>query len=332
MIAFLFKRGLGIVGLIAAMTFIVFVLQQIVPGDPARAVAGPNAPAEVVAAKRAELGLDLPVYIQYGRYVGRLLRGDMGLSIRTGHPVARDLATFLPASLELMFVALLIGAAMGAAVSLSAYMTGLGGFLRLGLVAGASAPVFLVALGLLLAFWFQLDWLPGDGRISRSEAFEGPTGFLLLDAVLAGRPRALLDAIAHIVLPALTLAIPVAVAIARTFSSALLGVMRSNYIRTARSKGLSPLRVVVRHGIRNAAQSPLSMLALQLGMLFANILVVERIFGWPGLGLYMVQAFAAADLPAIMGVSIAFALIYTIANIVVEILQAIADPRLRQSS
>jgi peptide/nickel transport system permease protein/dipeptide transport system permease protein len=331
-IAFLFKRGLGIVGLIAAMTFIVFVLQQIVPGDPARAVAGPNAPAEVVAAKRAELGLDLPVYIQYGRYVGRLLRGDMGLSIRTGHPVARDLATFLPASLELMFVALLIGAAMGAAVSLSAYMTGLGGFLRLGLVAGASAPVFLVALGLLLAFWFQLDWLPGDGRISRSEAFEGPTGFLLLDAVLAGRPRALLDAIAHIVLPALTLAIPVAVAIARTFSSALLGVMRSNYIRTARSKGLSPLRVVVRHGIRNAAQSPLSMLALQLGMLFANILVVERIFGWPGLGLYMVQAFAAADLPAIMGVSIAFALIYTIANIVVEILQAIADPRLRQSS
>ncbi len=332
MIAFILRRVFGIVGLIAAMTFIVFVLQQIVPGDPARAFAGPNAPAEVVAAKRTELGLDLPVYVQYARYVSRLLRGDMGLSIRTGHPVARDLATFLPASLELIFVALLIGGAIGAAVALSAYMTGLGAILRVGLIAGSSAPVFLVALGLLLAFWFQWDLLPGDGRISRSEAFAGPTGFLLLDAVITGRPRALFDAIAHILLPALTLAMPVAVAVARTFSSSLLGVMRSNYIRTARSKGLSPLRILVRHGIRNAAQSPLSMLTLQLGMLFANILVVERIFGWPGLGLYMVQAFASADLPAIMGVSVAFALIYTIANIAVEILQAIADPRLRQIS
>jgi peptide/nickel transport system permease protein/dipeptide transport system permease protein len=333
MIGFLIARLLGIIGIIAAMTFVVFVLQQVVPGDPARAFAGPNAPAEVVQAKRTELGLDRPLHVQYLRYLGRLAHGDLGRSIRTNHSIASDITTFLPASLELIAAALVLGLFLGFGVALSSYVAGGGSsLLRFILIASSSAPVFLVAIGLLLVFWFGLAWLPGNGRISRALAFTGPTGFLILDAILTGRFSVLADVIRHLLLPALTLSLPVSVAVARTLSSSLTTVMRSNYIRTARSKGLSAVDVVLRHGLRNAIQSPLQMMALQLGMLFANILIVERIFGWPGLGLYMVQAFAASDLPVIMGVAVAFALIYTAANIVVDLLQALADPRLRRVS
>ena len=329
MTAFLAARLLGILGVIAAMTLVVFILQQVAPNDPARALAGPNAPAEVVAQKRIELGLDRPVLMQYALYMQRLARGDLGRSIRTGSPVAADVAKYLPASLELIIAALALGSLGGVLVSLATLVYETAGGLRLALIALASVPIFLGAYALLLIFWFGLGWLPGDGRLSRAFAIEGPTGFVLLDTAVAANAAAFADSLAHLILPAVTLAAPVAVAISRTFSSALQSVLRSDYIRTAQSKGLGPVHVVLRHGVRNALQAPLSMLGLQLGMTFANILVVERIFGWPGLGLYMVQAFASSDLPAILGVSIAFAAIYTLFNLGLDLVQAWADPRIR---
>ena len=158
--------------------------------------------------------------------------------------------------------------------------------------------------------------------------FAGPTGFNLIDGILAGRPEVSLDALPHMILPALALALPIAVAVGRSLNGALHDVMRQAYIRTARGKGLSETEVLLRHGLRNAASAPLAMIGLQVGLLFGNLLVVERVFGWPGLGLYTVQAFASADLPAVLGVSMVFGTFYILVNTLIEIGQSLADPRI----
>lgn len=329
MIGFLFRRLAGLAFVIVAMTFTVFVLQQVIPADPVRAVVGPNAPEAVVAARRAELALDQPLPVRYARYVAGLLQGDLGRSIRTNRPVAAEIARLLPATLELVASGLVLGTVLALVLALPDLAPRLRWLARTLLLSGASAPIFLLAILLLLLFWFQLGWLPGDGRISSRLAVEGPTGFLLLDCVIAGRWDSLADALRHLALPALTLAMSVAVAIGRTLASSLQGVMRQDYMRTARAIGLTPTAMVVRHGLRNAAQAPLAMLGLQTGMMFANILVVERIFGWPGLGLYMVQALAIPDIPAVLGVALCFGVTYVLVTLLVDLAQAWADPRLR---
>jgi len=194
-------------------------------------------------------------------------------------------------------------------------------------VGGASAPIFLLALLLLLLFWFRLDWLPGSGRLSIRDFSTGPTGILTLDGILIGRLDVTWDALLHLILPGLALALPIAVAVGRTLRSSLVNVLRQNYIRTAYSKGLTDARVVIRHAFRNASTAPLAMIGLQVGLLFANILIVERIFAWPGLGLYTVQALGSSDLAAVLGVSLVFGGSYVVINAVIDLLQAWADPR-----
>ena len=199
--------------------------------------------------------------------------------------------------------------------------------IRLAMVGVGSTPIFLSALLLAYFFWFRLDWLPGAGRLADRD-FAGPTGLNVIDGILAGRPEISIDALRHMILPALALALPIGVAVGRSLNGALHDVMSQAYIRTARGKGLSETRVLLRHGLRNAATAPLSMLGLQIRLLFGNLLVVERVFGWPGLGLYTVQAFASADLPAVLGVAIVFGILYILANTLIEIGQSMADPRI----
>lgn len=327
---FLLARLLGLVAVLAVMAAVVFALGAIVPADPARAVAGPNAPQATLDAVRADLGLDDPLPVQFGRFLGRLLQGDLGTSVRTRQPVLSDIADFAPASLELMAAALLLGLLLGIAAALAQRLVRGGGVLRLALLSLGSVPVFLMALLLLLLFWYGLDWLPGGARIG-IRRFEGPTGFMVLDGILLGRPEVVGSALAHLALPALTLAVPVAVALARSIDSSLATTMAQPFVRTLRGKGLSEGTILVRHAARNAAAGPLAMLGLQVGLLFANLLLVERIFAWPGLGLYTVQAFASSDLPAVLGVSLAFGAFYVLVNILVDLAQALIDPRLRLS-
>jgi peptide/nickel transport system permease protein/dipeptide transport system permease protein len=196
------------------------------------------------------------------------------------------------------------------------------------LLATGSAPIFLTALLLAYVLWFKLGWLPGSGRLS-ARGFTGPTGLNVIDGVLAGRFDVSLDALRHLILPAVALSLPIAVAVGRSLTSALREVLQQPYIRTARGEGLSELHVVVRHGLRNAASAPLAMIGLQVELLFGNLLIVERVFAWPGLGLYMVQAFVSSDLPAVLGVSLVFGAIYIVVNVAVEIAQSLADPRIR---
>jgi ABC-type dipeptide/oligopeptide/nickel transport system permease component len=328
MIAFVLRRLAALVGVLLVMSFIVFVLQSVIPADPARAVAGPNAPAETVEALRERMGLNDTLFEQYGRFLLDLGQGDLGTSVRTRQPVLDDILSYAPASAELMLAALLIGIGVGGGIALLQSVGSRGGGLRLLLLALGSVPIFLSALLLAYVVWFQLDLLPGAGRIG-IRRFEGPTGFFVLDGLLLGRPEASLSALRHLALPAFTLALPIAVAMARSLGGSLATVMKQGYVRTAQGKGLGPGTVVWRHGLRNAAAAPLAMIGLQVGLLFANLLIVERIFAWPGLGLYTVQAFASSDLPAVLGVSMVFGAFYIVVNAIIDILQSIADPRVR---
>lgn len=327
MLPYLARRSVSLVVVLLAMSFIVFCLQSIIPADPARAIAGPTAPAATVETVRQQLGLDDPMIVQYGRFLSQLVRGDLGMSVRTRQPVTEDVRKYLPASAELALVALVFGIALAGLLALVQNTMQKSGWVKLAIVAAGSTPIFLSTLLLVYFLWFRLGWLPGAGRLS-IRRFSGPTGFNLLDGFLVGRPEVSLDALLHLILPALALALPIAVAVGRSLNGALHDVMKQTYIRTGRGKGLSETAIVLRHGLRNAASAPLAMIGLQVGLLFGNLLIVERVFSWPGLGLYTVQAFATSDLPAVLGVSLVFGTFYILINIVVEVSQSLADPRI----
>ncbi|WJH37973.1 ABC transporter permease (plasmid) [Aliirhizobium terrae] len=320
------KLGSGIITLLL-MTFVVFCLQSVVPSDPARLIAGPAAPAATIEALRTQMGLDDDIVTRYGRFLADLMKGDLGTSIRTRQPVLSDIAKYAPATLELAVVAMVIGILAAAALAVLQATYPALRILRLSFAGIGSAPVFLTSLLFVYLFWFHLGWLPGSGRLD-VRGFSGPTGLLIVDTLASGDLPLFGDALAHLVLPACVLAAPIAVAIGQVLTSSLLDVMRQGYIRTARGKGLRLITVVMRHGLRNAANSALTMSGLQVRLLFGNILVVERIFGWPGLGMYTVQALSYSDFTAILGVALILGAIYITVGTLVEMAQRIADPRI----
>jgi peptide/nickel transport system permease protein len=263
--------------------------------------------------------------------MGRLAQGDLQSSLRTRNAVADDLATFAPATLELALVSAALAAALGAGLGLLLA----GGrraarLVRLALVAGASVPAFLTGLLAIVVFYSGLHLLPASGRVSDTLVLpDGPTKLLLVDSLLHAQPNLFLSALAHLVLPAFTLALLPALAIARTLSTSLDRVLREDYVRTARSKGLRERTVLLRHALRNAAGPALTMGGLQFGLLLGGIVVVEQIFAWPGLGLYLDQSIAYADFPAITGTTLLLGTAYVLVNFFVDLAQAWADPRIR---
>ncbi len=328
MLRFALWRALGLVAVLIALTFAVFLLRSVIPVDPARVAAGPNAPASEVESFRAQLGLNKPLLVQYGDYLGQLARGNLGVSPITHNPVQSDIGQFLPASAELIGFALILALVLAIVLALAQTLLPHSAWLRVLLVGGASAPIFLTGLLALYFLWYKLHWFPNGGRTNISDAPTGPTKFLTIDGLLAGRPDVTINALWHLFLPALCLAIPAGVAIGRQLRSALHNVLREDYARTARSKGLTEAQVVRRHGLRNASSAALSMTGLQIGLLFATILIVEPIFSWPGLGLYTVQALGQSDLTAVLGVAIVFGAAYVIINALIDVGQVLLDPRI----
>jgi peptide/nickel transport system permease protein len=330
MMKFLSGRVIGMIVVLLVLAFVVFCLQRYTPADPVRVKIGANAKPEVVAAERHRLGYDQPLPVQYFDYVKGLLHGDLQDSLRTRHAVTTDLGTYVPATLELTVTALLIALVLGLllGVASAARMRG-GGLLRLGMVAGASAPVFLLALLGLLLFYRRLHWLPANGRTKYTDAPTGPTRLLTVDSLLHGRFDVFRDAVRHLILPAFCIAIGPAVAIGRTLRSGIVHSLRSDYVRTARAKGLRERTVLLRHTLRNSSGAALSMTGLQVGLMFAGVVVVESIFAWPGIGFYTVQSIPRLDFPAIAGVTLLLGAAYVVVNTAVDILQGVADPRLR---
>lgn len=315
------------------VSVLTFFIAHVVPGDPVLVALGEHAREEQIVAYRRAYGLDRPVPVQYAVYLARLTRGDFGVSIRTRRPVLDDLREFLPATIELggaaWLVALLLGIPAGilSAVFKDRIFDHLS---RLGALIGASFPVFWLGLLLLGVFYYRLRWLPGPGRLD--VVISPPplrTGFLLADAVFAGNGEAFQNALRHLVLPALTLGLFSTAVIARMTRSAMLEVLYQDYIRTARAKGLREWRVVALHALKNAMIPTLTIIGISFGSLLSGAVLTETIFAWPGLGRYATASAISLDFPAVMGVTLIVAVVYTQVNLIVDLIYARLDPRVR---
>ncbi|HVW80979.1 MAG TPA: ABC transporter permease [Mycobacteriales bacterium] len=326
---FAVERITALFAVLLALTAVVFVLERKVPANPVRALLGTSASAAAVAAKKHQLFLDRSLPTQYWHFLTGAIRGNLGTSLHTRRPVMADIRSFLPATVELALTAAVIAAVLGIGVGLLT-ARGRGRGTRLSLLAAASVPQFLLGLLFLIIFYSKLHWLPGQGRLSSGvTAPSGPTGMYTVDALLHGDFSTYFNALEHLLLPALTLAIIPSVAIARTLRSSLQTTLRSDYIRTARAKALTERAVLVRHALRNSAQAPLTMAGLQVGLMLSGVVIVEDIFSFPGLGLYTVRSIATFDLPAVAGVCLVLGAMYVVINAFVDLAQAWADPRVR---
>jgi peptide/nickel transport system permease protein len=330
MLRFILKRLAGMIAVLLVLTAIMFLLNRIAPTDQAKIILGPNATPAAVAAENHKLWLDRPLPVQYEHYLLDVVQGNFGESLRTHRPVLTDLGSYLPATIELAVFGMLFALILALILAVLSTIQWRGASLiRLALVGGASVPTFLLGLGFIIIFFGKLNWLPPSSQTSYFNPPTGPTGFLLIDSLIAGNPAMFADAIRHIILPALCISIGPAVAIGRILRSSLLANMNSDYARTARAKGLTEYAVLLRHGLRNSVGPALAMAGLQMGLMFAGVVVIEDIFAWPGIGYYTAQSIPAGDFPGVAGVTLVIGVAYVVINAIVDIVQAIADPRIR---
>jgi len=325
---FLLLRLAALVGLLFVLSLLLFVLQEISGADPV-AASMPHAEQSVIEAKRHALGLDDPAPTRYLRYVGDLLHLDLGTSFRTHHPVMSDIKTYLPPTVELVLTSLVIALALALLFSVSSVLRWPGsGLYRGALFVGSTTPTFLLGIFGLIVFYQDFGLLPASGAVSDPDAVPSGTGFVLIDSLTHGDLGLFGDALQHLLMPALALAIGPALAIGRIFRSSILATLDSDFVRTARAKGLTERSVLVRHVLRNSVNGALSMTGLHLGFMFAGVLVVESVFSRPGMGSYLGASLGVSDFPAVAGVTFVLATIYIVTNTVVDILQGIADPRI----
>jgi peptide/nickel transport system permease protein len=326
MITYLSKRLAITLVLLFVLSAIIYLLQSISPGDPVKAYLGANASSADVLAERHRLGLDQPTIVRFARFLAGLIHGDLGVSFRTHRPVLADFSSYLPATIELVVFAFLLTILMAVIFAFSAALRIPGGSVYRGiLLIGATAPPFLLAIGGIVLFYQELDWLPASGQ---GPDDPGPTGFLVIDTLAQGNMLGLASTLQHLLLPGLVLAIAPAISIGRILRSSLESTLSADYVRTARSKGLGRGRVLMKHVLRNSIGPAISMSGLQLGFMFAGVVVVEQVFSWPGIGNYLASSIPVSDFPAIAGVTLVLGTIYIITNAVVDLLQAAADPRL----
>lgn len=333
---FIIRRLLLLIPLLIGVTLVVFIISHTVPSDPVNAALGQNAVAnpELVEAFKIRWGLDQPLYVQYLTYLKNLLQGDLGQSISTHQSVINDLARYLPATIELattaIILAVLIGVPFGV-ISAVKRNTWLDQGSRVLSLVGVSAPVFWLALLGLYVFYSWLGWLPGPGRLDiGTEPPPHVTGLYTIDALLAGDLALFFEAVSHLVLPSVVLACYSMGLITRMTRSSMLDVISQDYVRTARSKGLHEMKVILEHSFRNALIPTITVLGLAYGNLLSGTVLTEKIFSWPGIGQYAYKASTSLDFPAIMGVTMLIAFIFIGVNLLVDIAYVYLDPRLRQ--
>lgn len=326
------KRLPGMVLVVLGVTLITFIISHLIPGDPARLIAGERATDEIVASIRARLGLDLPLYRQYWNYMAALVQGDLGTSIRTGRPVLDDIAAFFPATLELALVALVLAVVLGIPLGvLSAVYRNrpLDHLVRTVSVTGISTPAFWLGLGLIILFYGKLGWLPGGGRLAQGMAPPTDiTGLYLVDSLLTGNMPVFRSALEHMLLPAITLGFVHLGVVARQIRSAMLEQLGEDYVRTARAFGIAPWSVVLRHALPNALIPSVTVLGLALGDLLYGAVLTETVFGWPGMGAYVVDSIQALDFPAVMGFAVVVSVVYVVLNLLVDLAYRWIDPRI----
>jgi peptide/nickel transport system permease protein len=335
MIKFILRRLLLGVVVLLGVALITFFLTRVIPSDPAAKWVGPRANPEQIAKARIELGLDQPLYVQFGKYLGDLVQGNLGNSLRTRRPITQELQENLPATIELVFLstiaAVFIGIPLGVISARRKDQT-IDHISRLFSVGVVSLPTFWVALIFQLVFSRNLGLLPMGGQLSTEIKImmEIPhiTGFLTLDSLITGNFVIFWDAVKHIILPGITIGLYPVGLVARMTRSALLEILNEDYITAARSYGLSERIVLWSYALKNSLGSTSTVVALSIGYTLVNTFLVESIFSWPGIGSYISTAVIGLDYPAIMGVTIFSAFSYVILNLIADIIIAF-DPRIR---
>jgi peptide/nickel transport system permease protein len=323
---------LQIIPVLLGVSIVVFFMVRAIPGDPAQLLLGQQATQEQVQQVRQNMGLDKPVIVQYGIFLADALRGDLGQSIVTGRPVTTELLARFPATLELtafaMLVAILVGVPVGVISAVKQY-SWLDKFTSVLALTGISMPIFWLAMILIVIFFVNLGWLPFPGRLSTGYAVTSITGLVLVDSLLTLNFAAFWDGLKHLILPAIALGtIPMAV-IMRMTRSSMLEVMGEDYVRTARAKGVVPWRVIFKHALRNAMLPTVTVIGLQAGLLMGGAVITETIFSWPGVGQIAYDSVNRRDYAMIQGVVLYGATLFVLVNLLVDVLYAVLDPRVR---
>ena len=335
MLTFLLKKLGVLVPTFFGVTLVAFVFIRMLPGDPVLLMAGERGMSEERHAKMMkQFGYDRPIYEQYFSYLGDLVQGDLGTSIITKKPVFKEFMTLFPATVELSLCAIIIAVFLGLPAGMIAATRRGSAFdhtVMTGALTGYSMPIFWWGLLLIIFFSGILGWTPVSGRISLFFFFEPVTGFMLIDSLLSGQEGAFISAMSHLILPSVVLAtIPLAV-IARQTRSAMLEVLGEDYVRTARAKGLGPFRVIGLHTLRNAMIPVITVIGLQVGVLFAGAILTETIFSWPGIGKWMVDSIFRRDYPSVQGGLLMIAAVVMIVNLFVDLMYGLINPQIRHT-
>jgi dipeptide transport system permease protein len=335
MIRFVFARLGLLIPTFLGVTIVAFSLIRLIPGDPIELLVGERGiTPERHAMLRAQFGYDQPLWQQYLTYLGDLAHGDLGSSITTRQPVIDEFFTLFPATVELAVAGILLGTLIGLPAGVIAGVNRGSPFdhiLMGASLTGFSMPIFWWALLLIIFFSGTLQWTPVSGRIEILYFFPPVTGFMLIDSLLSGQEGAFTSALRHLILPSIVLGtIPMAV-IARQTRSAMLEVLNEDYVRTARAKGLPPWRVIGLHALRNALIPVVTVIGLQVGILFSGAILTETIFAWPGIGKWLVDSIARRDYPSVQGGVLLIATMLMIVNLIVDLLYGLINPRIRHA-
>ncbi len=331
MFVYILRRIFILIPTLLGVSLIVFLMLRLTPGDPAELMLGERATEESLRQVREHLGLNEPLHVQYGLFMKRLMRGDLGETIFTRQKVWVEIKHRFPATMELSVCALFIAVVMGIVLGIVSATKQYSLFDYLSMLAaltGVSMPIFWLGLVLMLVFSVNLGWLPISGRLSVHTHLEVVTNFYVVDAILTQNWAALKDTIWHLIMPAVTLStIPTAI-IARMTRSSMLEVLRQDYIKTAKAKGLSSFKVVYKHALRNAMIPVVTTIGLQFGVLLCGAILTETIFAWPGVGKWMYDAVMQRDYMVIQGGTLIIATIFIVINLMVDLLYAVINPKI----
>ncbi|MBC7918399.1 MAG: ABC transporter permease subunit [Rhodoferax sp.] len=333
MLSFILRKLLTVIPTFVGITLVAFTLIRLVPGDPIEVMVGERRlDPEMHAALMHQMGLDQPLYQQYFKYVTGLVQGDLGTSLVTREPVLKEFLVLFPATVELTLVALLLAMLVGMPAGMIAGLkrgSAVDHSVMGVAMTGYSMPIFWWGLIMIMFFSVDLGWTPVSGRIAIEYDIPQRTGLLLIDSLLSGEDGAFLSACRHLILPVIVLGtVPMAV-IARMTRSSMLEVLREDYIRTARAKGLAPLRVIVVHALRNALIPVITVIGLQVGSLLAGAVLTETIFSWPGIGKWLIDSIARRDYPVVQTGILVSASIFVFVNLIVDLLYGWVNPRIR---
>lgn len=332
MYGYIVKRGLSTAFSVLGVTFMVFIISHLIPSDPIGVYLGPQATSEQIEALKVEWGLKEPIIVQYGMFLNKLVHGDLGASIVSRKPVMSELIYYFPATFELTLVSMVFAVFGGVVIGVFSALKRnhfIDHFTRIYSIVGISMPIFWLGLLLLFIFYVHLGWFPGGDRIGYGIEVRNITGFLVLDSILTGNWTGLWSSLVHLLLPGYCLSCSILATIARIARSSVLNVVGEDFVQAARAKGISEVKVIGKHVLKNSIMPVLTISGVLYGQLLGGAILTETIFSWPGMGHYVVRSILHLDFQPIMGFTVLCTLLYAFFNLVVDILYSVINPQIR---